>query len=116
MTYKIEEEKQSVTSILGEMSGHRLPIRGVQLSANDHLFATNSFDSVKVWTVDLFLNSLDQNASPLTIRCKQSLDEPNILSMTILPGNKLIVLGTKSGELLLYELSTNNIIQRLKAH
>lgn len=31
------------------------------MSANDQLFATNSFDSVKVWTVDLFQYSQKQN-------------------------------------------------------
>jgi hypothetical protein len=31
-----------------------MPIRGVILSPNDQIFATNSFDSVKVWSVDLF--------------------------------------------------------------
>jgi hypothetical protein len=33
----------------------------------------------------------------LTIACRQSLAETNILSATILPGNKYIVLGSKVG-------------------
>lgn len=54
--YKVEEEAQSMHTVFGDLSSHKLPIRSVQMSANDHLFATSSFDSVKVWTVDLFLN------------------------------------------------------------
>lgn len=38
----------------GQLTSHRTPIRGVAISANDQLFATNSFDSVKVWSCDLF--------------------------------------------------------------
>ena len=38
------------------------------------------------------------------------------MSMAVLPGNKYIVLGTKEGQLMLYELGSNTIIQRLQAH
>ena len=40
-------------STFGDLTSHRQPVRGVAMSANDSLFATNSFDSVKVWQVDL---------------------------------------------------------------
>ena len=83
------------------------------MSSNDSLFATNSFDSVKVWSVDLFMYSQKNN---LEVQCKQSLEEQNVLSMTILPGNKFMVLGTKEGQLMLYDLSQNAVIQRLQAH
>ena len=90
-----------------------MPIRGVTMSANDQLFATNSFDSVKVWSCDLFQYSQKNN---IEIQCKQSLDEANVLSMAILPGNRYIVLGTKDGQVLLYELNSNSVIQRIQGH
>ena len=31
-----------------------MAIRGVSISPNDSIFATHSFDSLKVWSVDLF--------------------------------------------------------------
>jgi U3 small nucleolar RNA-associated protein 12 len=96
-----------VKTSFGQMTSHRMPIRGVALSANDSIFATNSFDSVKVWSVDLFMYS---QKNSLQLQCKQSIDEPSILSMAILPGNKYIVLGTKEGQLLLYELNSNSIV------
>jgi U3 small nucleolar RNA-associated protein 12 len=36
--------------------------------------------------------------------------------MAMLPGNKYLVLGTKEGQMCLYELGSNSIIQRLNAH
>jgi U3 small nucleolar RNA-associated protein 12 len=36
--------------------------------------------------------------------------------MAILPGNKYMVLGTKEGQLLLWQLNTNTIVQRIQAH
>jgi len=114
MQYKVEVSKESqssqVLSQYGELSSHKTPIRGISMAPNDQLFATNSFDSVKVWSVDLFMYS---KKNSLDIRAKQSLEEPNVLSLCILPGNKYIVCGTKEGQLLLYDLNTNAIINRL---
>lgn len=36
--------------------------------------------------------------------------------MTILPGNKFIVLGSKEGQLCLYDMNANIVVQRLQAH
>lgn len=69
-------------------------MRGVVISTNDQMFATNSFDSVKVWTVDLYRYA---KRNSLQISAKLSLDEPNVVSMAILPGNKYMILGTKLG-------------------
>ena len=47
-------EPHSQKSEIGTLFAHKTAIRGISMSANDQLFCTNSFDSVKVWTVDLF--------------------------------------------------------------
>jgi U3 small nucleolar RNA-associated protein 12 len=39
-----------------------------------------------------------------------------VLSVCILPGNRYIVLGTKDGQVLLYELNSNSIVQRIQGH
>ena len=36
--------------------------------------------------------------------------------MTILPGNKYMVLGTKEGVLMLYDINSQTVINRFKAH
>jgi hypothetical protein len=38
--------------IFGELESHKLPLRGVQISENDGILATYSFDSVKIWKID----------------------------------------------------------------
>ena len=53
---KIDKEAAEAKelSTIGHMQSHELAIRGVAVSPNDGLFATHSFDAIKVWTVDLF--------------------------------------------------------------
>lgn len=51
-----EEKKQfSLKQTYGDLECHKQGVRGVAVSPNDQVFATNSFDSVKVWSVDLFM-------------------------------------------------------------
>lgn len=50
-------EKFSLKQTYGELECHKQGVRGVCISANDQVFATNSLDSVKVWSVDLFMYS-----------------------------------------------------------
>jgi U3 small nucleolar RNA-associated protein 12 len=96
-----------IESTYGELECHKMDIRGIVISATDNMFATNSFDSVKVWSVELNANLEDGG---LDIDCKQTLEETNVLSMAMLPGNKYLVLGTKEGQMCLYELGSNSII------
>ena len=95
---KLESDEQQSNlkelKTIGEMSAHQMAIRGVVVSPNDAIFATHSFDCLKVWTVDLYMSN---QKGDLTVACRQSLAETNILSATILPGNKYIVLGSKAG-------------------
>jgi hypothetical protein len=50
---KTEEVKMpDQEKIFGELESHKLPLRGVQISDNDGILATHSFDSVKIWKID----------------------------------------------------------------
>ena len=53
MEEKDAEKVAKAECTFGEMTSHKLDVRGVTMSATDNLFATNSFDCVKVWSVDL---------------------------------------------------------------
>jgi hypothetical protein len=66
--------------------------------------ATHSFDCVNIW-------SLDFNASKNTMQIlfKQQIVEENVLSVLILPANRFLVLGTKEGDILLYDINQNII-------
>ena len=49
----------------------------------------------------------------MNIDFKQKIDAINVLSILILPGNKYIVMGTKEGDMLLYDLNEATISQRI---
>ena len=59
--FKLDSDEQQSNlkelKTLGEMSAHQMAIRGVVVSPNDAIFATHSFDSLKVWTVDLYMSN-----------------------------------------------------------
>lgn len=51
----LEKQKDSELKLektYGELESHKLAIRGVQISENDGIMATSSFDSVKIWNID----------------------------------------------------------------
>jgi len=47
-----EKEMPAKEKVYGELESHKLPIRGVQISENDGIMTTHSFDSVKIWKID----------------------------------------------------------------
>ena len=94
--------------IFGELDSHKLPLRGVQISENDGILATHSFDSVKIWKID-FMAQQEQ----LSLNCSHNIEIINVTALVILPGNKYVVLGTKEGSLLLYDLQASELIQEV---
>ena len=63
--------------------------------------ATYSFDSVNVYQIDF--NASTKN---LLTSFKANIDSVlNVLTMLILPGNRFLLMGTKEGELVLYDLN-----------
>ena len=65
--YKLAAETSKCVALLGELATHQMAIRGVEVSPSDNLFVTHSFDSVKVWSVDLFRSN---QTGDLTIDCR----------------------------------------------
>ena len=103
-------ESKKVKAIGGDHC-HAGPIRGVVISNNDYLMASFSFDSVKLWSIDF-----NSNQKSLEIKLKQSIKVANVLSLLILPGNKYLVLATKEGLLLLYDVQQSDFVQTVEAH
>jgi hypothetical protein len=54
-------------SVLGSLTTHEMAIRGVAISPSDSIFATHSFDCLKVWSVDLYQSN---KKGELTIECR----------------------------------------------
>lgn len=65
-----------------------------------------------VWQIDFSANS-----NTLTTTPRAQIDSIlNVLSLLILPGNRYLVVGTKEGELLLYDLNEGKVSQTIEAH
>jgi len=86
-----------------ELPGHRTDIRTLSLSSDDALLASGSNGSVKVWNVK-------------TTKCLRTIDCGYALCSTFLPGDRHIVVGTKSGELYLYDVGSSTLLEVFQAH
>ncbi|OQS00897.1 hypothetical protein ACHHYP_02153 [Achlya hypogyna] len=87
------------------LPGHRSDVRQVSISSDDQLVLSVSSASVKVW-----------NARSL--QCVRTLTDFSLaLSAVFAPGNLHVIVGTKAGELLLFELSSGECIwKKADAH
>ncbi|TYZ65719.1 hypothetical protein PybrP1_006267 [[Pythium] brassicae (nom. inval.)] len=81
------------------LSGHRSDVRAVAISSDDQLLLSLSNSAVKIW-----------NARSL--QCIRTLDDglSLALSAAFAPGNMHVVVGTKTGELLLFDLNSGECI------
>ncbi|KAH8157787.1 hypothetical protein CIB48_g10463 [Xylaria polymorpha] len=86
-----------------EIPGHRADIRSLSLSSDDRLLASASNGSLKIWSM-------------LTQKCGKTLDCGYALCCAFLPGDKLVIIGTKGGEIELFEVSTGTLLDSVTAH
>lgn len=95
------EEPSKLYSI--DVPGHRSDIRTLTLSSDDELLASASSNLLKVWNMK-------------TRSCIRSIECGFALCSAFLPGNKHILVGTKTGELELYDIGSSSLIESVKAH
>ncbi|KAI0069150.1 WD-repeat-containing protein [Artomyces pyxidatus] len=86
-----------------DLPGHRTDVRTLCLSSDDTLLASASHGSLKIWNMR-------------TTACIRTLECGHAICSTFLPGDRYIAVGTKSGEILLYDLSSSSLIDTIKAH
>ena len=86
-----------------EMPGHRTDVRSLALSSDDRMLASACNGSLKVW------NLRTQN-------CIRTLDCGYALCASFLPGDKIVVVGNKNGELELFDIASSTMIEIVKAH
>ena len=86
-----------------DMPGHRSDIRCLALSADDRMLASASHGSLKIW------NARTQS-------CLRTLDCGYALCGAFLPGDKIVVLGTREGTLELFDIASSTLIDTLQAH
>ncbi|OCK93646.1 WD40 repeat-like protein [Cenococcum geophilum 1.58] len=100
---EIEEppEYNKVYSV--DLPGHRTDIRALALSSDDRMLASVSSGSLKVWNVR-------------TQSCLRTLECGYALCCSFLPGDKVAIVGTKDGEIEIFDIASSTLIDRIKAH
>eukprot|EP01080_Neovahlkampfia_damariscottae_P003947 gene3947-7157_t len=100
--YLYESKKQHEESMI-ERYGHGTPIKSISISSDDVSVASVSNGQCKIWSVE-FGN------------CLRSFNVGNATTCIFLPGDNHIAIGTKNGEIEIYEISSMNLIETIKAH
>ncbi|KAJ1981801.1 beta transducin [Dimargaris xerosporica] len=86
-----------------DLPGHRNEIRAVAVSSNDELVATASHGQLKVWNL-------------MTGTCVRTIPCGYALCCDFLPGDKHVIVGTKSGHLELFDLASATLLESIEAH
>lgn len=100
---KSDEPPDYQRSFSVELPGHRTDIRSLALSSDDRMLASACNGSLKVWNVK-------------TQSCIRTLDCGYALCSSFLPGDKIVVVGNRNGELELFDIASSTLIDTVKAH
>ena len=100
---KSTEQPDYLRAYAVEIPGHRTDIRTIALSFDDTMLASASNGGLKVWNVK-------------TQNCIRSLDCGYALCSSFLPGNKIVILGNRNGELELFDIASSSSIDKITAH
>lgn len=105
--YTIAYTKKEVTAptkvFTVDLQGHRTDIRAMDISDNNKLLATASNGLLKIWNT-------------MTNNCIRTFESGYALATKFLPGGSLIVVGTRAGEIELYDLATSTLLETVQAH
>ena len=86
-----------------DQPGHRADIRALALSSDDRMLASASNGGLKIWNIR-------------TRNCIRTFECGYALCCSFLPGDKIVVVGTKSGELELFDVASAAMLDTVKAH
>ncbi|WWD03840.1 hypothetical protein V865_001896 [Kwoniella europaea PYCC6329] len=86
-----------------DLPGHRNDIRSISISSDDQVIASCSNGTLKIW-----------NAR--TTQCIRTIECGYSICSTFLPGDRHLVIGTKSGDLLLFDIASSTLLESYKAH
>ncbi|KAK4187957.1 hypothetical protein QBC35DRAFT_497355 [Podospora australis] len=86
-----------------ELPGHRTDIRSLSISSDDKMLASAANGSLKIWNIK-------------TQTCIRTFECGYALCCAFLPGDKVVVVGTKEGELQLYDVASAALLESVNAH
>lgn len=81
-----------------ELQGHRTDVRAVDISDDGKLLATASNGLLKIWNIK-------------TKTCLRTFECGYALTCKFLPGGVLVIVGTRSGQLQLFDLASSTILE-----
>jgi U3 small nucleolar RNA-associated protein 12 len=100
---KSEEQPDYSRTMSVDMPGHRSDIRCIALSSDDRMLASASQGALKIWNVR-------------TQSCIRTLDCGYALCAAFLPGDKIVVLGTREGTLEVFDIASSTLLHTIKAN
>ncbi|KAL2153899.1 hypothetical protein VTH82DRAFT_2575 [Thermothelomyces myriococcoides] len=86
-----------------ELPGHRTDIRALAISSDDKMLASAANGSLKIWNLK-------------TQTCVRTFECGYALCCAFLPGDKVVIVGTKEGELQLYDIASASLLETVNAH
>jgi len=104
--YKIPLEESPLKCNLWSMlqhMGHRTDVRTVGFSSDASLILSGSGESIKIWN----RNSL---------KCIRTMESDYCICCLFVPGDRHVIIGTKSGKLQLFDINAGNLLESVDAH
>lgn len=97
--------KQNIATDMGGMSqyGHQSDVRTISFSSDNTALLSASAESIKVW-----------NRSSL--QCIRTMPCDYALCSLFAPGDRHIILGTKSGKLQIFDIGSGSLLEEFEAH
>ncbi|KAL6715739.1 beta transducin [Lecanora helva] len=86
-----------------DLPGHGSDVRSLALSSDDRMLASASNGALKIWNIR-------------TQTCIRTLDCGYALCTAFLPGDKVVIVGTRTGELEIFDIASSALIDTVKAH
>ncbi|KAK9480728.1 WD40-repeat-containing domain protein [Lipomyces japonicus] len=86
-----------------DIPGHRSDVRTLALSSDDTMLASASNGNLKVWNVK-------------TTNCIRTFECGYALCSAFLPGDSILVVGTKSGQIEMFDVASSSLLDTIDAH
>lgn len=96
-----EEPPEYGRALAVELPGHRTDVRSISLSSDDKMLATAANGSLKIWNVR-------------TQSCIRTFECGYALCCSFLPGDKVVLVGTKTGSLELFDVASAALLETVE--
>ncbi|KIP12680.1 hypothetical protein PHLGIDRAFT_97278 [Phlebiopsis gigantea 11061_1 CR5-6] len=98
-----ESLPEATRSLSVELPGHRMDVRALCLSSDDMLLASASNGLLKIWNMRSF-------------SCIRTMECGYAVCSTFLPGDRQVAVGTKNGEIQVFDIASSSLLETVPAH